>query len=108
MKFLESFKKAYANGNTEWLLSAVDNNIIWHIIGKYKIEGEQAFQEYLEKINFEKIKVLEIDQILSHGKEGALNGTIIMQDDSKLHFADFYIFQNTKGTLIKKITTYIL
>jgi len=55
-----------------------------------------------------KASELIIDQILSHGKEGATNGIIKMKDGKKYAFSDFYMFQGAKGVKIKAITSYCI
>ncbi|WP_179353501.1 hypothetical protein [Winogradskyella vidalii] len=45
-------------------------------------------------------------EILSHGKEGAVNGWIKMENGKQYAFSDFYVFQSAKGEKIKAITSY--
>ena len=56
----------------------------------------------------EKATELTIDQILSHGKEGATNGIMKMQNGKKYAFSDFYKFKVAKGVKIKFITSYVI
>ena len=56
----------------------------------------------------EKAAELTIDQILSHGKEGATNGIMKMQNGKKYAFSDFYKFKGAKGVKIKFITSYVI
>ena len=48
-----------------------------------------------------KITELTLTQILSHGKEGAVNGVIKMEDGKRIAFSNFYLFQGAKGHKIK-------
>ena len=43
-----------------------------------------------------------------HGKEGAVNGVIKMDDGRTQEFADFYEFSGGKGTKVKSITSYVI
>ena len=56
----------------------------------------------------EKVSELVLEQILSHGKEGAVNGIMKMQDGKKYAFSDLYVFQGAKGTKIKTMTSYVI
>lgn len=50
----------------------------------------------------------KIDQILSHGKEGAINGIMKMQNGKKYAFSNFYKFKGAKGSKITSITSYMI
>lgn len=108
MEFLKEFNIAFAKGNVEFITESVTDEIVWNIIGDRKIEGKEKFTEELEKMKSENATELIIDQILSHGKEGATNGIMKMQNGKKYAFSDFYIFKNAKGAKIKSITSYVI
>lgn len=108
MEFLKDFNIAFAKGNVEFLIESVTDEIVWDIIGDKKIEGKENFVEELKKMKGEKATELILDQILSHGKEGAANGIIKMQNGKKYAFSDFYIFNGAKGSKIKSITSYVI
>ena len=103
MEFLKQFNIAFAEGNVAFLTENVTENIVWNIIGDKKLEGIEAFTEELEKMQSVKASELRIDQILSHGKEGAANGTMKMESGK-----EFYIFHSAKGKKIVAITSYCL
>ncbi|MFA7688054.1 MAG: nuclear transport factor 2 family protein [Moheibacter sp.] len=108
MEFLKEFNIAFAKGNIAYIAENVADEIDWNIIGDRKIEGKEKFKKELEKMKSEKATELIIDQILSHGKEGAVNGIIKMQNGKKYAFSDFYKFQGAKGATIKSITSYVI
>lgn len=108
MEFLKQLNIAFAEGNVAFLMENVTDDIIWNIIGDKKIKGIEAFSEELEKMKSVKASELILDQILSHGKEGAANGVMIMENGKQYAFSDFYIFQSAKGEKIKAITSYCI
>lgn len=108
MEFLKKFNIEFAEGNVQFITESVTNEIIWNIIGDRKIEGIEEFTKELKKMKSEKTIELIIDQILSHGKEGASNGVMKMQNGKKYAFSDFYVFKNTKSTDLKSITSYVI
>tara|TARA_B100000678_G_C18151547_1_gene479150 strand:+ start:649 stop:1026 length:378 start_codon:yes stop_codon:yes gene_type:complete len=108
MEFLKDFNIAFAKGNVEFIVDNVTDDIIWNIIGDKKIDGKKTFVEELKKMKSEKATELIIDQILSHGKEGAANGIMKMQNGKKYAFSDFYKFKGAKGAKIKSITSYVI
>lgn len=108
MEFLKEFNIAFAKGNIEYITENVADEIDWNIIGNRKIEGKEKFIKELEKMKSEKATELIIDQILSHGKEGATNGIMKMENGKKYAFSDFYKFKGAKGAVIKSITSYVI
>lgn len=108
MEFLKQFNIAFAQGNIAFLIENVTHDIAWNIIGDKKIEGIEAFKEELEKMQSAKATELILNQILSHGKEGAVNGLMTMENGNRYAFSDFYIFQSTKGEKVKAITSYCI
>lgn len=108
MEFLKQFNIAFAECNIAFLTEHVTHDIVWNIIGDKKIEGIEAFREELEKIQSAKANELILNQILSHGKEGAANGLMTMENGNQYAFSDFYMFQSAKGEKVKAITSYCL
>lgn len=108
MEFLKKFNIAFAKGDLKFIIESVTDEIVWNIIGDQKIEGKEKFYQELEKMKSVKAKELIIDQILSHGKEGATNGIIKMQNGKKYAFSDFYKFKGAKGATINSITSYVI
>ncbi|OWW23366.1 DNA-binding protein [Zobellia sp. OII3] len=108
MEFIKQLNIAFAEGNVAFLTENVTDDIVWNIIGDQKIEGIEAFTAELEKMQAVKASELKLDQILSHGKEGAANGWMTMENGKQYGFSDFYVFQSAKGEKIKSITSYCL
>ncbi|WP_347174256.1 nuclear transport factor 2 family protein [Polaribacter uvawellassae] len=108
MEFLKEFNIAFAKGNVEFITESVTDEIVWDIIGDRRIEGKEKFREELEKMKSKKTTELIIDQILSHGKEGATNGIMKIQNGKKYAFSDFYKFKGAKVAKIKSITSYVI
>ena len=108
MEFLKELNIAFAKGNMELITESVTDEIVWNIIGDKKIDGKEKFIEELEKMKSNKVTELIIHQILSHGKEGASNGIMKMQNGKNYAFSDFYKFKGAKGMKIESITSYII
>lgn len=108
MEFIKQFNIAFAKANVAFLTKGVTDDIVWNIIGDKKIEGIEAFTEALENMQSAKASEMRIDQILSHGKEGAANGWMTMENGNQYAFSDFYMFENAKGEKIKSITSYCI
>ncbi|UGU14890.1 nuclear transport factor 2 family protein [Sinomicrobium kalidii] len=107
-EFLKEFNIAFAKENIGFLTESVTDDIVWNIVGDKKIAGKKNFTDELEKMKTEKAAELILDQILSHGKEGAANGVMKMQNGKKYAFSDFYEFNSAKGAKLKSITSYVI
>lgn len=108
MEFLKQFKIAFAEGRVEFLMESVTDDVVWDMIGERKIEGKEEFERELEKRKEEKVTELILHQIVSHGKEGAANGILTLQNGNRFAFSDFYQFRSAKGKKVKLITSYKL
>ncbi|WP_417355350.1 nuclear transport factor 2 family protein [Flavobacterium sp.] len=108
MTFLKEFNIAFAKGDMKFLIERITDDIVWDIIGDDKIEGKERFIGILEKMKSQEVVELIIDQILSHGKEGAVNGIMKMKNGKTYAFSEFYVFQNARGEKIKSLTTYCI
>lgn len=108
MEFIKQFNSAFAQGDVEFLAENVTDEIVWNILGDKKITGMENFVKALEQMKAEKVSELILEQILSHGKEGAASGIMKMENGNDYAFSDFYIFNNAKGTKVKSITSYVI
>ena len=108
MAFLKEFNIAFAKGDIEFLAECVTDDVEWAIVGYKTIGGKENFVKEFKEMQSEKVKELVIDQILSHGKEGATNGKMIMQNGTTYAFGDFYKFKTTKGQKLQSITSHVI
>lgn len=107
-ELLKQVNIAFAKGNLDLLVEHTTDEITWNIIGNKTIEGKENFTENLKKMRAEKVAELQFDQILTHGKAGAVNGIMKMQNGKNYAFSDFYEFSGAKGGKIKSITSYVI
>lgn len=108
-KFIENIEIAMAKNDTDFLLSAIDSDIHWHIIGQKSVQGKNEFLETLTEI-FQSSEVTEItiNHVMTHGKAGAVNGSRKHKNGKTFQFCTVYVFSNAKGTSIKEITHYAI
>lgn len=107
-EFVRDYNIAFAKGDVEFILAHTSDDIVWEIFGDQKIEGKAAFQKALEEMKSHKIKAITIHHIITHGKEGAVNGEMLMSDDKRYAFSDVYVFASAGKTVIKKMYSYIV
>ena len=91
-EFLKDFNVAFGKGNTKFLADHVTDDIVWTMVGDKNIEGKECI----------------IEKVVTHGKEGAVNGIMKMENGKEYAFSDFYEFKNSTSTEVKTITSYVI
>ena len=106
--FLRDVNVAFAEGNVDFLQQSVTEDIVWHMVGDKKIEGKESFVEALNEMKNNKTSALTLTNIITHGKQAAVDGVITMQDGTDYAFCDVYEFRGAKGSQIKSIVSYVI
>lgn len=107
-ELLEKFNKAFAQNDTNFILRQVSENIKWTAIGDFSIEGKDAFQKTLESMTGDEPYELEVHKIITHGKDGAVNGIMRSKDGKEYAFCDVYKFSGFKDPKISEMTSYVV
>lgn len=100
---LKQFNIAFAEGNVKFIIANVTDDIVWQIVGANTIRGRADFSVALKKIKYEDNAEVTVHKMITHGKEAAVNGEIVMTNGKRYAFCDFYDF---RGNVIKAITSY--
>jgi hypothetical protein len=106
--FVQDITIAFANGDSKFILSHVTDEVRWNIIGDQRIEGKDRLAEALDKMKKDPVEVLTIRHIATHGKAGAVDGTLRSENGRLRAFCNVYGFSNSKGSAIKEIASYFI
>ncbi|AWW31017.1 nuclear transport factor 2 family protein [Echinicola strongylocentroti] len=108
-KFLKQFNEAFAASDVDYIAAHVTEDIEWTIVGDKTLKGKAAFIEALEKMAVDTTGKAEIEQVITHGKEAAVRGTIIMETEKVRRFAfcDTYVFSGFKNPKIKQMVSFV-
>ena len=106
--FVQDLTIAFAKGDSTFLLSKVTDDIRWNKIGDTLIEGKEDFALALDKLKKEEAVQLTVYHVATHGKTGAVNGTIKLKNGKTYAFCDVYEFSNAKAVAAKEITSYVI
>jgi hypothetical protein len=106
--FVQELTIAFAKGDSKFILSKVTDDVRWNIVGDRVIEGKEDLAEALEKSKKKKVAQLNIRHIATHGKAGAVDGTLKFKPGKNRAFCDVYEFSNTKGNSVKEIISYVI
>ena len=89
---------------TEYL----SDDVSWTLVGDEPIAGKEHFVAALHEMSHNKAVELTINSIITHGKEAAINGEMIMEDGNKFGFSDFYEFSSAGSSIVKSIVSYVI
>ncbi|QDH78754.1 nuclear transport factor 2 family protein [Echinicola soli] len=108
-KILVKFNEAFASGDVTYIADQVTDDIEWTIMGDKTLTGKAAFIDALEKMTDGTPAKSEIEQVITHGKEAAVRGAIIMESDKVRRFAfcDTYVFSGFKNPKIKQMVSFV-
>ncbi len=98
----------FASNDIEKAMEFLDTHITWTLVGNKTVNGKEQFRIVLQEIRQNKVIELTIHSIITHGKEAAINGEMLMEDGGSFGFSDFYEFTSAKGTRVKTIVSYLI
>lgn len=107
-KFIRDFCVANANADITTVMNMVTEDIRLEIPGYATVSGKEEIQKLLqEDANRSKVTELLIANILTHGKRGVANGTLVFADGGVVAFCNMYTFNNhSKNAKLQLIQTY--
>ena len=107
-ELLEQFNKAFAGGEINFIFEHVSDTIKWTAVGDFTVEGKEEFRQALESMTGDEPYDLKIDNIITHGKEAAVNGVMTSKDGKQYAFCDVYKFSGFKDPKISEMTSYVV
>src|SRR5690606_21549925 len=90
MEFIKNFNIAFANSNFQKISDSVSEDISYISVGQENTSGKEAFIKLAKSSPDNKMTELEIHTIISHGKFGAANGKIQMENGQIFEYCDIY------------------
>ena len=107
-QFLQDWHTAYVNGNLDFLADNITDDITLQIVGQATTTGKAAVIETMKARMESPVAELVIHEIITHGREAAVNGEIHYEDGHMDAFCEMYTFKNTKANTLKAITAYAI
>lgn len=109
MALLRDFTSAFADGNTSIIISNIADDLVWEMVGDQVIHGKTAAEKKLPEMLDGQIEELNLENIITHGDAGAVNGTMKFRGGQTFSFCDFYNFAgHGKKSKIKQIQSYVV
>lgn len=107
-EFLEELNKAFARSDLEFILQHVTDDIKWTVAGDFSLEGKEAFKQELKKMESPEPFQLTINNIITHGRSAAVDGSMKSPDGKNYAFCDVYQLRRAKNPKIKEMTSYVI
>ncbi|MDX8046747.1 nuclear transport factor 2 family protein [Gracilibacillus sp. S3-1-1] len=111
-QFFREFNEAFVKANSEKILQSVTEDIVWRMVGNDTLKGIDVLEESLEGMDKGNQFELDIEHLITHGKEGVVNGIIHSTDRSGVQrhysFCDIYKLNKHKDGKIKEIISYVV
>jgi len=104
-QLVENLSVALLTGDVRTVSYLVSDDVEWRRVGGDVIRGRQALLQSVQRGNGASIVRLTVEHVVTHGRSGAVDGTIQYRGKAS-GFCDVFEFGNTKGTTVDRITTY--
>lgn len=105
-ELLKQVTAAFAVNDTDIIEENFADNVTWNIVGDKTIDGKAVVIDSMQNNTTVELK---ITNIITHGKTGAVNGTLMNKDGERIAFCDVYTFSSAgKKAKIKRIMSYII
>lgn len=105
-KIILDFNIAFAHGDVEGVLAFLSPGAIWEVVGDNTWSGTAEIQTALKGMGSIKARKLNIQQIITHGKDASAHGVMEFVE-GRIRFADFYEFTSAGSSKIKRMLTFV-
>ncbi len=112
-EFLRQVNKAYADGNMEFLMDHIIDDLCWIIVGEKDIAGKEEFREVIQQMKEMPSMEIEVENVIINDSYGIVEGVVISRNriGQKKHFGfcDIYGLQeNGEQLMINSIKSYVI
>lgn len=111
-QFLRQVNQAYAEGNEQFFMDHVTDDICWVIVGEKNIGGRSEFKEALQQMQEMPAMDISVDNVIINDHYGIVEGVVTSRNrlGQKKHFGfcDIYRFREGKELKINNITSYVI
>lgn len=100
---------AWAHGDWDVVRSLLAEDLAWEIVGEAMVQGREGMIERASASDPAELAEVVIDRILSHGKLGAIEGTISLRNGERLGYCHVVTFaSNAKTAPVKQMRSFVM
>lgn len=108
-QILKDLNIAFAKGEVQLILDMLTEDVEWNMVGDKIMKGKEEVAKDLESMKDYTALEINIDHIITHGKDAACDGSFMMKNGDKFGFCDVYEFENNSKTAnIKRMISYAI
>ncbi len=104
-QLVEDLAVALLTGDRQAVSGLVTDDVQWTTVGGEAVQGRQALGDSLQGVEPAGIEELVVLHVVTHGKSGAVDGTIV-DGGRQQGFCHVFDFANTRGSTVQRITSY--
>ncbi|MBY0121631.1 hypothetical protein [Bacillus sp. S/N-304-OC-R1] len=106
---LKEFNIALVKNDLIFIIDNITDDFNWNIIGKKLIKGKESSVETLKQMQNNEVSELHISNIITHGYDGSINGTLILENRKRYAFCNVFKFNSSRNnSKVKECTSYII
>lgn len=102
-QLLQELTVAIAKADFDAISRIVTEDVRWSPVGRKPVHGVGSFCRAIAR--YGPASMLRVDQVISHGKSGAVNGVVTFAEKSR-GFCYVVEFRSAKGQEVSGITSY--
>lgn len=106
-EFLKKFNLAFPDGDTDFIIQHISENIRWEMVGHKTLTGKDEILKELNEGKKSPMAEFELSTIITHGKEGSASGRFTLENGKTFVFCDVYKFKGTKS-IIEEMQSFVI
>ena len=110
--FLRKVNQAFVDGDRQFLLEAIADDICWDIVGEKTVSGKSEFSDALELMQEMPPIQIDIHKVVIEENSGVVTGIVVgrnhMGQKKNFGFCDIYELQQSDRMRIEKMTSYVI
>lgn len=104
---VQALAVAIETSNCTALARCISDDVVWALPGRRSLDGKAAAVAYLKfKGVAAKVARIHVRRVVSHGRAGAVDGTLILKSGLAHGFCHVVEFTSAKGQRITSICSY--
>jgi ketosteroid isomerase-like protein len=111
-EFFQKINESFANGDVDFLMDHVTEDIHWEMVGNERLQGKQKVEEMFEPMRGEKIENYVTNNIITHGNTAIIEGKMDMPKEdgntATYAFCDLYKLDKFKNGKIQEVKAFLV
>ncbi len=110
--FLRKVNQAFVEGDRQFLLESISEDICWDIVGEKMLSGKNEFSDALEQMRELPPIQIDIHKVVIQDATAVVSGIVVGRNHvgqkKNFGFCDVYELMDSEGLKISKMTSYVI